>query len=449
MNTTLSPELSLPRDLGDGLTLRRAQPGDLDALAELNSTVLVDPTRAVPDEGEACWTRDLLRGDHPTVAFDDYTLVEDRATGRLVSAMNLISQVWSYGGVHFGVGRPEGVVTRPEYRRKGLVRAQMEALHARSAAKGELVQAITGIPFFYRQFGYEMAVTLGGGREAAAINVPRLEGSAPEPYRFRPATTADAGWISAVDTAASERSLLSCVRADAEWRYEIAGKSPGNWTRAEMWVIESGAGDRLGFVGNDSHMSSNRLGVAVAELGQGRSWLPIVPSLLRHLWAQGERLAARDGKQMQAITFELGPEHPLFEVAPKRLAQVCNPYAWYLRVADLPVFLVHIAPVLAKRLSLSPVVGYTGALKVGFYRGGLRLRLEEGELIGVDRWQPSHEDPGDAAFPGLIFLQLLFGYRSLPELRDAFPDCWTENDESEAVLRALFPKQPSNVWPLA
>ena len=34
-------------------------------------------------------------------------MVEDPASGRIVSSLNLIPQTWSYGGVCFGVGRVE------------------------------------------------------------------------------------------------------------------------------------------------------------------------------------------------------------------------------------------------------------------------------------------------------------------------------------------------------
>ena len=41
-----------------------------------------------------------------------------------------------------------------------LSRIQFEEVHKWSAERGETVQAITGIPFYYRQFGYEMALDL-------------------------------------------------------------------------------------------------------------------------------------------------------------------------------------------------------------------------------------------------------------------------------------------------
>jgi hypothetical protein len=55
---------------------------------------------------------------------------------------------------------------------------------------------------------------------------------------------------------------------------------------------------------------------------------------------------------------------------------------------------------------------------------------------------------GDVAFPGLTFLQILFGYRSIEELRAAYPDV-TCNPGFEALINRLFPKQSSNLWPVS
>jgi hypothetical protein len=49
-------------------------------------------------------------------------------------------------------------------------------------------------------------------------------------------------------------------------------------------------------------------------------------------------------------------------------------------------------------------------------------------------------------FPDLTFLQLLFGFRALEELEPAFPDCVVRTNEARALLDALFPKTPSDVW---
>ena len=119
-----------------------------------------------------------------------------------------------------------------------------------------------------------------------------------------------------------------------------------------------------------------------------------------------------------------------------------------MRVANLPGFIHHIAPVLERRLANSPLGDYNGELKLDFYRIGLRMVFEHGKLTIVENWQRSAwEYNENAAFPPLVFLQLLFGYRSLDDLRYAFPDVKVK-EESELVLNMLFPAKPSWALPM-
>ena len=48
--------------------------------------------------------------------------------------------------------------------------------------------------------------------------------------------------------------------------------------------------------------------------------------------------------------------------------------------------------------------------------------------------------------PGLTFLQLLFGFRSVEDLEYAFPDCIMSSQEARDLLNILFPKRASWVW---
>ena len=123
-------------------------------------------------------------------------------------------------------------------------------------------------------------------------------------------------------------------------------------------------------------------------------------------------------------------------------------------VPDLHDFLRHITPVLERRLASSFAAGYSGELKVSFVQGGLRLAFERGHLKKIAPMSPAETDPSleprdrDAIFPGLVFLQLLFGFRSVGELEYAFPDCGASSEETRALLDVLFPKHPSSVWGL-
>ena len=180
----------LPGDLGDGLILRQATAEDTEAAAEFQAQVHLPHMFA---ESFRIWTRDLMSGALPRFQPGDFTLVEDMGTGAIASMLNLIPQTWSYGGIEISAGRIELVSTHPDYRRRGLVRAQMDAVHEMSARRGEKMQVISGIPWFYRQFGYEMALEFGMGYSCPVSNWPALDDAVREPYTVRPATAGRLG----------------------------------------------------------------------------------------------------------------------------------------------------------------------------------------------------------------------------------------------------------------
>jgi hypothetical protein len=343
------------------------------------------------------------------------------------------------------------VGTHPDYRNRGLVRAQFDIIHQWSAERGQQVQAITGIPFYYRQFDYEMGLALSGGRSGFAPQVPRLKDGQAEPYSVRPATAADIPFLADLyQSVVVGRDLITCARTPDEWRYEIDGRSVENVNAVAVRIIESAAGEAVGYLAHPIGLwtggPGNGQGCIACELRPGVSWLAVTPSVIRYLWGTGEAEAARLDKVNERFIFALGAEHPIYQVYADVLPITRPSYAWYVRVADLPGFVRHVAPALEARLARSLTAGHSAELKLSFYRRGLRLVLEQGRLAIVEPWQPQPADGGSAAFPNLTFLQLLFGYRSLDELRHAYADCWVNGDETRALLMALFPKQASNVW---
>ena len=437
------------RDLGNGLILRRSSSVDADELADFCSRVHSDAGYDQPDLYIAAWTRDLLTRPHPTFRPDDFTVVEETTTGRIVSTLNLISQTWSYEGIQFGVGRPELVGTLPEFRNRGLIRLQFEEAHRWSSDRGEIVQAITGIPFYYRQFGYEMAIDLDGRRLGHTAHVPKLKEGEQEPYHVRVATEADAPAIEEMYNEIRKRNLIVCERTPELFRYDISRQViAGAYVMTRM--IEDHTGNIIGSLKHVSHVANGSLNLFYYELKPGTSWLDVTPSVIRYLWDTGQEYAKRDGKTFTSFGFALGEQHPAYDAVKDRLSDVRGSYAWYIRVPDLPGFLNHIKPVLEQRLAESIAAGCSREIKISFYRTGLRLVIEHGHIQVIESWKPAlYPQHGDIAFPDLTFLQMVFGYRSYEELHYAFPDCWCDNDEVRVLLTALFPKKTSYIYPVA
>jgi hypothetical protein len=435
------------RDLGNGLIMRRSTPEDAEALAEFNGKI--HGSDELDERRVAAWTHDLLARPHPTLRPDDFTIVEETASGRIISSLNLIPQVWSYEGIEFPVGRPELVGTLPEFRNRGLVRAQFEEIHNWSAARGDLVQGITGIPYYYRLFGYEMALDLAGRCFGYEPNVPKLKDDETEPYPIRPAAEADLPFLMEIYERAIRRHAIACVRTPEIFKYELSGQSELNANRFETYVIEALSGERVGYFQHAHWLGATGVSALWYELKPGVSWLEVTPGVVRHLWNKGQEYAKRDGKTCTSFGFMLGAQHPVYEALGKNLPNAHKPYAWYLRVPDLPRFLHHIRSVLEKRLAESIAVEHTCEIKISFYREGLRLVIEKGRLAVIEAWKPSPEDGGMVAFPGLTFLQVLFGYRSYDELHESFADCWCDREDMRALINILFPKKLSDVFPVS
>lgn len=436
----------LPRKLGDGLLLRWATEADADELAQFNVRIHSDD----PDEPEtwlADWTRELMSGRHPTTGADDFTVVVDEnAGGKIVSSLNLISQTWQYEGIPFGCGRPELVGTDPDYRRRGLVRVQMDAVHAKSAARGELVQAITGIPWYYRLFEYEMALALHGGREFFWARPNNDKSVEDEPYRLRPATAEDIPFLLALYSTFCADSIVTSQRDAATLQWAMLEAYRDAPTPLHLYVIETPEGEGVAY----AEYKQWGTGFTVGEVGvqPGHSWRAVCLFLTRELKRQADELNQKRDKPISNITFALQDEHPVYQALGWQLEKSRKPYAYYIRVPDLAAFLRHIAPALEERLATSVLAGYSGVLRLGFYRRHLKLTFEQGKLHEVDAYRAKSPHDADALLPDLTFYQLLFGYRSFEQLHYAFADCYAHNPEADVLLNVLFPRRSSHVVPL-
>jgi GNAT superfamily N-acetyltransferase len=442
----------LPRALGDGLVLRFAAPADAEPLAQFNGRVF---GRERFDELLAAYVRHYMSESHRVIGPSNVLLVEDTRTDKIVSTMILIPQTWTYAGIPFGVGRPEAVATDPEYRRRGLIREQFQVIHALSEAMGHLVQGITGIPWYYRQFGYEYALDLGGGRICYFSNIPTLKEDETEPYRLRAMTDDDIPFVAPLYDRNCARSLVACPRPEWLWRYLLDNSPEARAYRVPLQIIEtvhannagsSTDGRAVGYMDASHDIWQECAVVGELAVAERQSLRAVMPTVLRWMKAHGEVESARQNKPVNGIYFSMGREHPVYDAVPDLLPRTRLPYGWYIRVADVPRFVRHIALVLDTRLACSTMAGYSGELKISEYRRGFRFVFENGKLATAENWEPI-ESEVQAGFPPLVFLQLLFGCKSLMELRAAYPDCWAR-DETAVLLDALFPKQYSCVMPV-
>lgn len=438
------------RDLGDGLVLRWSTAADVDRLAACMGRAFGKPGE--PDVSLEHLVRRYTGGDYPFMCPDDFALVEDTTAPErpAVAGACYLRETWSYAGIDVPVARPEIVGTDHGYRNRNLIRAVFDLLHERAAAEKTLLQGITGIPYFYRQFGYEYALDLGGGVRVPAALVPELPEGEQESCRLRRATAGDIDAIEACYRRDHDDSLMWLQMPRAYWHYLVTAEDDdrgiGGYHRVR--VLETGGGQFRGYVVMPYERHGDSYGALMAGIVSGVDVQALAPSLLRALAAEATAVPARKPEEpIRTLTLGLGQQAPLMTVLRgKKGVAVDSPYAWYMRMPDVVAFLRQVAPALEARLAKSPLAGHCGDVVLTRYRDGIRLSFDHGTLTSVETVDPSSGETKPAAgFPPLVLTQLLLGYRSVAQLRGLYPDVWV-NDEAEPLLDVVFPKRTSHVF---
>lgn len=396
----------------DGLELRTAAPADLDQIAAL-----------LTSRGEKVDAVDhRLVVEDPDVGLSSCAVVVDG--DRVVSTATLLDETMWLGGVPIPTGQLELVATDREYEGRGLVRALMSWAHEQSAARGQLLQMIIGIPYFYRQFGYDYAVPLADSRP---LRSPPPEVTGPG-YAVREAKPADIGSMAALQDTAQAGADLSMPHAAATWRALVAHQA------SSQWLVE-----RDGVPVATGRIAPTGSAIRLAELAALDA--PATYALVHHARAlAGEQ---PDGKQVRVY------ERP-GTVAGAALAPYLGPLPdrvrrYYLRIPDPAALLEHLRPVLSARLAASELAGASGEAVLSLYRSHLRFGYRDGEVGpfargGTMQWVGTD----GAAVPPDLVPSLLFGPEGFAGLARSHPDV-SAGQEAEPLMRTLFPPVHSDV----
>lgn len=377
-------------------------------------------------------TDDMTRGlilHHPHTRPEQWLIVEDSTTGQIVSSLCLIPRTWRYAGVALRAGEQGIVGTLEAYRGRGLVRALNARFREMLDEGGYDLSPIQGIPYFYRQFGYEYALPLEGGWTLPLHEIPSELPPAAQGYTFRPAAPSDLpDLVRLYDEAMTALDLYE-VRDEGAWRFLLECRE-NTQAGGEVWLILDSAGRTAGYW-------------VIEKYGFGGGLTVNEASRLSHPAAMavlGKLLALAQDRQQPAIRLSCSDTCPLVTAAKAYGSRADGRYAWQIMLPDAARFLRTIGPVLEARLAASSLAGLSDRVRIDLYLEQVELRFEEGRLCGVDRL-PAEPFPGKARIhiPPTLLAPLALGWRSHEELHAAFPDVGVWG-QARLLVDVLFPK---------
>ena len=430
-------------DLGGGFLIKWADAHTARAYAMLCDVVFrrsIDaPLRTINADTVAEWMQ-----THPLVGEHDIAVVVDQDDVVVAGAI-LLRQPMDYAGIQLGVGRPEMVVCHPEFRNRGYIREIFRLLHAKSNARGDALQAITGIPYFYRQFGYAYAIDFDQQCVVRFDSVPSLANNATQLQLRRARADEYHEFVRLYDADRLNRGLLCTTPFERSYYAHLTTNST-SLIMFDVLFLTTAQHEVIGYLLVHRANYGTNICVLGAGVAAGVRWQQMLTPIIHALAAYRSHIVITnpDILELSGVNFVLDSNHPIYaQIQHGYTNSTEETYAWYVRVADFARLLTALTPILEARVHHSLMVGYTGTLHISCYGSGVILEWRDGRLSAVRNTRPPIMGEGaDACLPYDTFLMLLFGRKSLNDIRNWHHEVHASTEATQ-LLDILFPKQPS------
>lgn len=316
-----------------------------------------------------------------------------------------------------------------------------DLIHPASDLRGDVVQIILGIPYFYRLFGYEFAIGFRIPRKLDDLaSIPPLpehetveKGGPGEPFRLRIPAVEDVPYL--VEMSTPEKMLnqaeVGLLYNEEYWRFWVRDaianmSSQFDVSRDHRVVVDAKTGKDCGVV---MTYGNPMLTVGLFVLDDGYTYRQAMYPVLRQMldiangpsaWELKEQaekdkvnaLPNVDGsssdstaitasslpstKKIQSMSISLDPEHPIMKLLEPKTKIVDIKYKFYTRIPSYAKFLLKIATVLEDRLAKSCLKAITVTWQFDFFHRivgsmgkGLEVVFESGKLVSAsDDWVP-------------------------------------------------------------
>lgn len=393
--------------LDDGMVLRRPTPIEVDQACELLAS------RGDPEDAD-----DLrLVIEHPDEGFDSCRVVVSPG-GKVVSTATLLNERVRIGSVDLQAGQIELVATDPDFERRGLVRALMGDANRRSAERGDALQVMIGIPYFYRRFGYEYAMpiprlrTVKAGIDSAGSNTVRV------------ATESDLPVLAALNDTTQSAASIAMNHSGPCWSWMV------NREASCVWVAESG-----GEVAASARAVVSTDGVILAEIAGSDHGVDALFDHARTVSAGSIQAVERPN------TTVAGTVERHCEVVEGSDGQ----QDWYYaRVWDLARLLKLLSPELRRRWTEAGRTD-TAAVLISLWRSHVTFEIGPEGVANIRTGGPEQapiSKGGSGIAPDAVPPLILGPLGSLGIERER-PDCYL--GKQRRILEILFPPQSADL----
>jgi len=363
---------------------------------------------------------------YPKMNLKNFYVIKDK--DKMVSTINLIPVTWSIGGIHLKAAEMGHVGTLPEYRGKRLIQRLIDEYHMEVQKQGYDIAVIEGIPYFYRQFGYEYAVPL---LEETNIRLDQIPEWKPK-IKIRPFAQKDTPKAKILLEQSQRKFYVHSVRDETIWKVQQRTKIASDPEPFQGYAVEEQgkmiAYFRIREIPNEKEL----LLTEITEVDQLAA-----QAVLSFLKSYGKR------HNLETLSTNISYEEPFSEYLASLGAMKSVPtYAWQIRITDYVRIFRKLKPLFEHRLANSMYNRLTETLNFNFRVFTIQATVKDGKITDIQKIAKGERSP--IGLNPLAFVQLLTGYRNRQELEETVPDVRVAVSHRR-LIDVLFPKMPSYI----
>lgn len=369
--------------------------------------------------------------------------IRDLEKDLIVSALNSIPSIWNYENIPLQNLELGWVGTLKEYRRRGLNRLLQTHFDSVLFNGKYDLSTIQGIPYYYRQFGYDFVIPMDRTVWTRTNQIPPFDTNKPPEYMKLKIRLAEKKDIPAMMELFDEhnRDLLVYVPRSKEL-WEIQEKYKRQFENEFLTYVVIDSSKTIGYfrlVKNISKDSSpNKSTMNVIE-----SSIPTYDGVLRvSQFIREEALQSN-----VPLLSSQGPScNTLSKVMENFGGYVGDGWKYQIRIPNMVEFLKKISPVLEKRLEGTMFEGITYDVAMNTFQNCYVLKFINGKIVDVTDLGPQEVDENRAfRSPPLDLVRLVLGVYSIKELKQNNID-FIVSSSVRLIVETLFPKLESAIY---
>ena len=374
------------------------------------------------------WFEVMADGRHPCTDISNFIIAWD--TEKIAALA--IYQPWNYSycGHILKGARLEECFCAHEYQGLGATKGVLDKIMELSVGNGNLFELVYGQEALYGSYD-EWGYAHGIPCEEDGYTCTIWDEEAGDKYSIHEATDGDIPIIVDLYEKCYGRNLLATAIGLKDIDYLMNALAKAVNYESKFYLFKTSSGETCGFF----HSETNSKRIYMMELDDGYSYHQIRPYLMEFYKRHG----------LDKIPLKLGRDHPAYMVFNDSLQKKEFSELGYIKIYDIPKFLMEISNILNARLIGSPYAHYTGSFTLATHSRGeaYKLKFENGKFTDAS---PVKRQNGEVNIERNRLVRLMFGRVSPSEINEEPYIYWFKNDDYRNIFKILFPDMQSHVF---